>query len=81
MQIAPNEITKKMLEKAMQCETAEGLIALAQTKDIDITKKGAEAYLEELSEHELEDGELKYVAEGNLTVLNSPLAIIIEKYK
>ena len=73
MQIAPNEITKKMLEKAMQCETAEGLIALAKTKDIDITKKGAEAYLEELSEHELEDGELKYVAEGNLTVLNSPL--------
>lgn len=70
-----------MLEKTMQCETAEELIALAKTKDIDITKEEAEAYLEELSEHELEDGELKYVAGRNLTVLNGPLAIIIEKYK
>jgi hypothetical protein len=64
MKINPNEITKEMLEKAMQCETADELIELAKSNDIDITKEEAEAYLDELSEHELEGGELKQVAGG-----------------
>jgi PHD/YefM family antitoxin component YafN of YafNO toxin-antitoxin module len=36
----------------------------AKSEDIDITKEEAEAYLDDLSEYELEDGELKYVAGG-----------------
>ena len=64
MPINKNEITKEMFEKAMQCQTAEELITLAKEKGIDITKEEAEAYLDELSEYELEDGELKYVAGG-----------------
>ncbi len=59
-----NEITKEMLEKAIQCETAEELMAYAKTEGVDITKEEAEAYLAELSEFELKDGELERAAGG-----------------
>ena len=64
MPIDKNEITKEMLEKAMQCNTAEDLIAYAKTEGVDLTKEEAEAYLDELSECELKDGDLKHVAGG-----------------
>ena len=57
MSIYKNEITKEMLEKAMQCKTAEALIAFAKTEGVDLTKEEAEAYFDELSECELKDGE------------------------
>ena len=44
MAINKNEITKEMLEKAMQCNTAEDLIAYAKTEGVDLTKEEAEAY-------------------------------------
>ena len=59
-----NEITKEMIEKAMQCKTADELIALAKTEGVELTKEEANAYLDELSECELKDGELKHVAGG-----------------
>jgi predicted ribosomally synthesized peptide with nif11-like leader len=62
--INKNELTKEMLEKAMQCETAEDLIALAKTEGVELTKEEANAYLDELSECELKDGDLKHVAGG-----------------
>ena len=64
MSINRNEITKEMLEKAMQCETAEDLIAFAKTQGLEITKEEADAYMEELASCELEDGDLDYVAGG-----------------
>ena len=64
MPINKNEITKEMFEKAMQCNTAEDLIAFAKTEGVDLTKEEAEAYLAELSECELKDGELKHIAGG-----------------
>ena len=64
MPIDRNEITKEMLEKAMQCNTAEDLIAYAKTEGVDLTKEEAEAYLDELSECELKDGDLKHIAGG-----------------
>jgi DNA-binding protein H-NS len=67
MKINPNEITKEMLEKAMQCETAEELMELAKTQNIDLTKEEAEAYLDELSMYELDAGELKQAAGGSPT--------------
>ena len=39
MPINKNEITKEMLEKAMQCKTVEDLIAYAKTEGIDLTKE------------------------------------------
>ena len=64
MPINKNEITKEMLAKAMQCETAEELIALAKSKGIELTKEEAEAYLAELDDYELDGEDLKQVAGG-----------------
>ena len=39
-----NSLTKEQIAMAMECETAEELIALAKTEGIEITKEQAEAY-------------------------------------
>ena len=64
MSINKNEITKEMLEKAMQCKTADELIELAKTTGCEITKEEAEAYLAEMKDLELDDERLKNVAGG-----------------
>ena len=55
MPINKNELTKEMIAKAMQCETAEDLVALA---------KSEEAYLAEMDDIELDDAMLKNMAGG-----------------
>ena len=50
MPINNNELTKEMIEKAMQCETADELIALAKSEGIELSKEEAEAYLTELGD-------------------------------
>ena len=65
MPINKNEITKEMLEKAMQCKTVEDLIACAKSEGVELTKEEAEAYFEEFSECELKDGDLKHIAGGD----------------
>ena len=64
MPINKNEITKEMIEKAMQCKTAEELMALAKTEGVDITREEAEAYLAELADFELDSGKIKEIAGG-----------------
>ena len=56
MPINKDEITKEMLEKAMQCKTAEELMAFAKAEGIELSIEEAEAYLSELEDFEL-DGE------------------------
>ena len=51
-----NELTKEQIEKAMGCETAEELMAVAKAEGIELTKEEAEAYLAELSDFELRAG-------------------------
>ena len=65
MPIDKTNITKEMLEKASQCETAEELITLAKTEGFEITKAEAEAYLAELENCELDEEYLDKVAGGN----------------
>ena len=65
MPINKNELTKEMIAKAMQCETADELIALAKAEGITLTKEEAEAYLAELEDFELDEGMLKNVAGGH----------------
>ena len=65
MPINKNELTKEMLAKAMQCETADELIALAKSEGIELTKEEAEAYLAELADVELDGEMLKKVAGGD----------------
>ena len=71
MPINKNEITKEMLEKALQCETVEDLLALAKAEGIELTKEEAEAYLDELSECELKDGDLKHIAGGRIVAVGN----------
>ena len=61
MPINKNEITKEMIEKAMECKTAGELIALAKAEGVEITKEEAEAYLAELGDVELDEAALKKV--------------------
>ena len=64
MPINKNEITKEMIEKAMQCKTADELIALAKTGGYELTKEEAETYLAELADYELDSSEMKNIAGG-----------------
>ena len=64
MPINKNELTKEMLEKAIQCKSADELIALAKTGGYEMTKEEAEAYMTELSDFELDDRALKNIAGG-----------------
>ena len=64
MPINKNEITKEMLEKAMQCNTAEDLIALAKTGGYELTKEEAEAYMAEMEDVVLDSDALKQMVAG-----------------
>ena len=67
MKIDEKKITKEMLEKALSCETADELIALAKAEGYDITKEEAEAYLDEMENRELDRKDLDKVAGGTGT--------------
>ena len=63
-EINRSELTREQLEKALECETAEELMALAKAEGYDITKDEAEAYLDEMANFELDSKELDKVAGG-----------------
>jgi len=65
MPINNNELTNEMIQKAMNCETAEELMELAREEGIELTKEEAEAYLAELEDFELDSTQLKSVAGGS----------------
>ena len=64
MPIDMTKITKEMLEKALKCETADELVALAKVNGITLTKEEAEAYLSEMDNMELDQQALDNVAGG-----------------
>ena len=66
MPINEKQITNEMIAKAMQCETADELIALANSEGIELTKEEAEAYLAELEDFELDSDVLQKVAGGGV---------------
>jgi predicted ribosomally synthesized peptide with nif11-like leader len=68
MPIDKSKITKEMLAKAAQCETAEQLIALAKAEGFEITKDEAEAYFAELADVELNEKALRNIAGGTCTL-------------
>ena len=68
MPIDKSKITKEMLAKAAQCETAEQLIALAKAEGFEITKDEAEAYFAELANVELDEKALRNIAGGTCTL-------------
>ena len=69
MSINKNELTKEQIAKAMSCETAEELMAVAKAEGYELTKDEAKAYLAELTDFELDEAMLKNVAGGGATSL------------
>ena len=68
MPINKKELTKEILAKALQCKTADELIALAKAGGYEITKEEAEAYMAELADVELDEKALRNVAGGTCTL-------------
>ena len=68
-----NELTREMITAAMQCETAEELMALAKSEGIELTKEEAEAYMAELQDFELDDENIKKIAGGTNLTLKCPM--------
>ena len=64
MPINKHELAQEMIQKALQCNTAEDLIAYAKSEGLDITKDEAEAYMAELADVELDGNELTKIAGG-----------------
>ena len=64
MPIDKTKITREMLAKALECETADELVALAKANGFTLTKEEAEAYLAELENMELDVADLDKVAGG-----------------
>ena len=72
MPVNRNEITKEMIAKAMQSKSAEELMALAKSEEIELTKDEAEAYMAELADVELDGKEMKNVAGGTCYMADEP---------
>ena len=64
MSININELTKEQIAKALSCETAEELMALAKAEGVELTKEEAEAYMAEMEDIELDEETLAKVAGG-----------------
>ena len=64
MPIDKTKISKAMIDKALKCESAEELMAIAKAEGLEITKDEAEAYMAELDNMELDNAALDNVAAG-----------------
>ena len=75
-----NELTEEQIEKAMDCETAEELMALVKANGHEITKEEAEACMVELADIELDEATLQQAAGGSpkiSDILKSTTAILM----
>ena len=61
-----NTLTREQIMKAMGCETAEELMALAKTEGYELTKEEAEAYITEMEDFELDEATLSRAAGGGM---------------
>ena len=61
-----NTLTREQIMKAMGCETAEELMALAKTEGYELTKEEADAYMAELEDFELDEAALSRAAGGGM---------------
>jgi hypothetical protein len=64
MPINKDELTKELVEKAVQCKDVTALITLAKAEGIDLTQEEAEAYMSEIDDLELDSTQLRSVAGG-----------------
>ncbi len=62
--IEKSKLTSEMIASAMQCKTADELMALAKSGGYEITREEAEAYMAELVDYDLDEEKLKAIAGG-----------------
>ena len=62
--IEKSKLTSEMIAAAMQCKTADELMALAKAEGFAITKDEAEAYIAELVDYNLDEEKLQAIAGG-----------------
>ena len=58
------KFTKEQIRKAMNCKTADELLALANSEGVELSREQAEEYIAQLGERKLTDDELDQVAGG-----------------
>ena len=58
------QLTKEQILKAMRCQTAEELVALAKSEGYDVSKEHAQAFLDEITDREIDDKMLAKIAGG-----------------
>ena len=63
-QLKREELTKERVQQALKCKDADELLALAKSRDYEMTREEAEAYMAEINDFELDDEALKAVAGG-----------------
>ena len=66
MKFKGQEIPREVVEKAMQCDTPEELVALAKEHGFEITTEQAKAYLAEMEDIDLDSEQMKKVSGGML---------------
>lgn len=57
--------TKEQIRKAMDCKTADELLALAKSEGVELSRDQAEEYIAQYGERKLTDEELAQVAAAN----------------
>ncbi len=65
-----SEIPKKVLAKAIACETPEELVKLAKECGVELTTEEAQAYLDELDDVDITSAQLRVVAGGVCKIRN-----------
>ena len=63
-QLKREELTKEMVQQALKCKDADELLALAKSRDYEMTREEAEAYMAEIDDFQLDDEAMKAVAGG-----------------
>ena len=63
-QLKREELTKEMVQQALKCKDADELLALAKSRDYEMTRVEAEAYMAEINDFQLDDEAMKAVAGG-----------------
>ena len=58
------QMTEEQVRKAMECKTADELLALAKSWGVEMTREEAEEYISKMKTAELTEEELKEVAGG-----------------
>ena len=58
------ELTKDMVKKALRCKDADELLELAKSREYEMTRAEAEAYMAEINDFQLDDEAMKAVAGG-----------------